>query len=156
LSALAWITFIICAVAVSIRYIAAPDSVFLFVAIPGLILLLVIPMTLSWMSRRSYAQATYKHSKKGKDLKIAKISLEMIGNIVRLSGIVQKISFKWLNRPHFQIKDETGVIRVIMFASPAEEIRVGDNVGVFGIVMKNIFALRTPAISAVSVKKKDD
>lgn len=132
----------------------APDSGLLIIAIPGLILLLVIPMALGWMSRRSYAQATKKYEGKGRYLKIAKISLGMTGDVVRVSGTVQKISFKWLNRPHFQVKDDTGgEIRVIMFTSPAEEIKVGDEVGVLGIVMKNIFARTTPAISAVSVKK---
>jgi len=153
LSALAWGTFVICAVAVFLRYIAAPDSGLLIIAIPGLILLLVIPMALGWMSRRSYAQAAEKYGGKGRYLKIAKISLGMTGDVVRVSGIVQKVSFKWLNRPHFQVKDDTGGIRVIMFTSPAEEIKVGDKVGVLGIVMKNIFARTTPAISAVSVKK---
>ena len=154
MSALAWGTFVICAVAVFLRYMTAPDSGLLSIAIPGLILLLVIPMALGWMSRRSYAQAAEKYEGKGRYLKIAKISLGMTGDVVRVSGIVQKISFKWLNRPHFQVKDDTGgEIRVIMFTSPAEEIKVGDEVGVLGIVMKNIFARTTPAISAVSVKK---
>lgn len=156
MSALAWITFIICSVAVIIRYMTVGDSRFLLFAIPGLILLLLIPMALAWMSRRSYMQAAGEYSKKARFSKIAKITLGMTGNIVRVTGDVQKISFKWLNRPHFHVKDETGGIRVIMFTAPAEKIKTGDKVDVLGIVMKNIFARKTPVISAVSVKKVND
>lgn len=149
-------TFIVCAVAVIFRYLTVPDSHFLVFAIPGLILLLLIPMTLAWMSRRSYVQAADVYGGKARFFKIVKITLGMTGDIVRVSGIVQKISFKWLNRPHFQVADETGIIRVIMFTSPAEEIKAGDKVDVLGIVMKNIFARFTPVISAVSVKKTNN
>lgn len=156
MSALAWTAFIICAAAVVIRYLAVPDSRFLVVAIPGLILLLVIPMALGWMSRRSYAQAVEKYNKKGRYLKIAKISLGMSGDIVRISGVVEKVSFRWLNRPHLQVKDDTGGIRVIMFTSPQEEVKGGDEVDVLGIVIKNIFKHTTPAISAVSISKRNN
>jgi hypothetical protein len=132
------------------------DAQFLIFAVPGLVLLIVIPMTLAWMSRRSFAQAAGEYSDECRYFEIAKINLGVTGTAVKISGGVKKVSFRWLNRPHFIIKDKTGTIRVIMFTSPADDIKMGDSVDVLGVVMKDIFSRRKPAISAVSIKKKKD
>ena len=113
-------------------------------------------MTLAWMSRRSYAQAASQYIDKCRYFKIAKITLKITGTAVKVSGCVEKVSFRWLNRPHFMIKDETGAIRAIMFTSPSEDIKAGDSVDVLGVVIKNIFSRGTPAISAVSIEKQTD
>lgn len=155
MSVLAWITFIICAAAVALHYYSTGNERFLLYAIPGLAMLIVIPFTLAWMSRRSFEQASVNYDSKARHYRIDKIGLEMTGTVLRISGKVGKISFKWLNRPHFHINDGTAGIRVIMFTAPANEISVGDSVEVLGIVMKNIFSRKAPIISAVSVKKKD-
>ncbi|MBN2569779.1 MAG: hypothetical protein JXB42_10165 [Deltaproteobacteria bacterium] len=153
MSIFAWVTFVFCSLAVLYYYLTTGNSQFLLFAIPGLILLIVIPMTLAWMSRRSYAQAADQYINRCRSFKIANISLGTTGTAVRVSGSVQKVSFRWLNRPHFIVKDETGAIRIIMFTSPSEDIKTGDSVDVLGVVIKNIFSRRAPAISAVSIEK---
>ena len=127
---------------------------FLLFAIPALLALLLIPMILAWMSRKALRDAAEQNSPHAKLYKIAKVTLAMTGQAVSISGKVKKISFRWLNRPHFHIEDATGRIRVIMFTSPAEDIRQEDDVEVLGVVIKNIFKRGDPAISAVSVKKR--
>ncbi|MCE5266175.1 MAG: nucleotide-binding protein [Deltaproteobacteria bacterium] len=129
------------------------DTRFLIYAIPGLILLIVLPMTLGWMSRRSYAKAEGEYDQKARNYKIGQIGESTRGRAVRIRGKVEKIRFRWLNRPHFQVKDDTGTIRVILFTSPAERVSTGDRVEVLGMVMKNIFDRRSQAVSAVSIKK---
>jgi len=156
MSALAWVAFTICAVAVALHYTSTGDSRFLLYAIPGLIMLLVIPVTLAWMSRRSFTQASEQFGTKARSCRIGKIDPKMIGDVVRISGEVQKISFRWLNRPHFQIKDETAGIRVIMFTAPSNKIFVGDTVEAVGIVMKHLLTRNRLIISAVSVKRIED
>jgi hypothetical protein len=153
MSIIAWIAFIVCAAAVFIHYMEVKDSRFLIFAIPGLIALLVIPMILAWMSRRTLTQAAEQHSQMARPFKIGKLSLSMTGQAVSITGEVCKISFKWLNRPHFQVKDGTGDVRVIMFTAPAEDIKLGDTVDILGVVIKNIFDRRHAAISAVNIKK---
>lgn len=153
MSVFAWVTFAICAVAVALHYHATGNERFLWFAIPGLIMLLVIPMTLAWMSRRSLAQANEESYKNARPCKPGKITQAMIGNAVRISGAVEKIGFRWLNRPHFHIKDETGEIRVIMFTAPSNQVVVGDKVEAVGIVMKYPLSKERIAISAVSVKR---
>jgi len=66
-------------------------------------------------------QANEQFGSKARACKIGKIDQRMIGDVVRISGEVQKISFRWLNRPHFHIKDETAGIRVIMFTAPSNK-----------------------------------
>lgn len=152
MSALAWIAFFICAAAVALHYTSTGDARFLLFAIPGLILLLVIPMTLAWMSRKSFARADEQFSSKAKRCKIEKIDMGMVGTVVRVTGEVEKITFKWLNRPHFHIRDKTAGIRVIMFTAPSHDIQKGDTVEAMGIVMKHLLTRNKPVISAVSIK----
>lgn len=155
MSLIAWIAFIVGAAAVFIHYMQVRDTRFLIFAIPGLIALLIIPMTLAWMSRRMFTRAAEEYDQKTKLYKIAKITLAITGEAVSITGEVQKVSFKWLNRPHFQVKDGTGTIRVIMFTAPAEDVKPGDTVDILGVVIKNIFDRRNAAISAVSIKKQN-
>jgi len=156
MSVLAWVAFIICAAAVGLHYASTGNTHFLLYAIPGLIMLLVIPMTLAWMSRRSFTQAQEQSYAAARPCKIGKIVPTMVGEVVRISGEVQKISFKWLNRPHFHIKDTTSQIRVIMFTAPANKVVVGDKVEAVGVVMKYPLKKKQLAISAVSVKRIED
>lgn len=153
MSIFAWITFILCTVAVFLRYAMTGNARFLMYAIPGLILLIVLPMALGWMSRRSYAKAEEEYDQKARRYRIGQIGESTRGQAVRITGRVEKVRFRWLNRPHFQVKDDTGTIRVILFTSPAEPIRTGDKVEILGMVMKNIFDRRSQAVSAVSIKK---
>ena len=154
MSVIAWIAFIVCAALVFMHYMEVRDTRFLIFAIPGLIAVLIIPMTLAWMSRRTFTQAAEEHNQKAKRYKIAKISLAITGEAVSITGEVLKVSFKWLNRPHFEIKDDTGTIRVIMFTAPSEDIKLGDTVDILGVVIKNIFDRPHAAISAVSIKRR--
>ncbi|MBN1615372.1 MAG: OB-fold nucleic acid binding domain-containing protein [Deltaproteobacteria bacterium] len=153
MSILAWLAFFICAAAVALHYASTGDPHFLLYAVPGLIMLLVIPMTLAWMSRRSFEQAHEQSVAKVRACKIGKISAAMIGEAVRISGEVRKISFGWLNRPHFHIEDATAQMRVIMFTAPENKVVIGDKVEAIGVVMKYPLTKTRLAISAVSVKR---
>jgi DNA/RNA endonuclease YhcR with UshA esterase domain len=137
------------------HYMEVRDTRFLIFAIPGLMALLVIPMALAWMSRRTFTQAAAEHDQTAKRYKIAKISLAITGEAVSITGEVLKVSFKWLNRPHFRVKDDTGTIKVIMFTAPSEDIKLGDTVDILGVVIKNIFDRPNAAISAVSIKRRN-
>lgn len=108
------------------------------------------------MSRRSFAQAGIEHSPGARAVKIGKIDAGMVGTVLKVRGYVEKISFKWLNRPHFHLKDEGAGIRVVMFTAPAAKIRVGDRVEVLGIVVKHLLTKNRPIVSAVSIKKIED
>jgi DNA replicative helicase MCM subunit Mcm2 (Cdc46/Mcm family) len=153
LSIFAWIAFALCAGAVLLRYMLTGDGHFLIYAVPGLILLIVIPMALGWMSRKTYEKAEVDYDKQAHRYKIGQITESARGRAVQIAGTVVNVSFRWLNRPHFRVKDDTGDIRVILFASPTEYIRIGDRVEVLGMVMKNIFDRHEQAVSAIRIQK---
>lgn len=153
MSIFAWIAFSICAAAAALHYLMVGDVRFLLYAVPSVAMLLIIPLVLAWMSRRSFAQASKEYARKARLIKIVKINNGMIGRAVKITGEVRKISFRWLNRPHFHVEDETDSIRVIMFTAPADEVKVGDRVEVLGVVMRNLFKKTIPVISAVSITK---
>lgn len=153
MSGLAWIAFGIVAFMVAVQYISTGDAHFLMYAIPMLFMILIIPIALRMMSQRGYVQAEDRYRKNARYYKIEGITLRNIGDVVKVYGVVKKVTFRWLKRPHFDIEDETDSIKVIMFTSPLEDIKVGDKVEVLGMVMRNLFRRTSPTISAVSVKK---
>jgi len=153
MSVLSWTVFVFCAVLVVVRYVATGDSAFLLYAVPALAFLVIIPVALSRMSRRSFMESSRAFDGKVRRTPIGSIGLSMVGQPVRILGTVKKISFKWLNRPHFRIEDDTGGIRVIMFTSPPDIVQVNDRVEALGMVVKNIFSADRAFVSAVSVNK---
>lgn len=148
----AWLAWLVCVGAVGIHWWQTGHHGFLLWAVPGLLLMMAIPMALNRMSRKTYAHAEADYRRQARKVAIGRISSSMLGEPVALSGTVRKVSFQWLNRPHFQVSDETGTIRVMSFTSLPSAVRRGDFVEVLGTVMKNVFDKRRPAVSAVSIR----
>lgn len=153
MSLIAWITFAVLTVAVIFSFAPTKDYRLLAFAIPMLALLVIIPMILTRMSQNTYSDATPLYEEKAKFHKISNINSSKVGDAVRIRGMVEKISFRWLNRPHLMINDGTGAISAILFTSPRESLAVGEQVEVLGTVMKGFPNRRTQAISAIAVKK---
>jgi len=153
MSALGWIAFTICSALVAAHWHTVGDGRFLIYALPGLALLVIIPFSLSAMSRRSYRNAGALYERAARSVALSTISPSMSGEAVKINGTVSKVSFRWLNRPHFIIEEGHHKIRVVMFTSPDENIAVGDRVNVLGLVMRNLFSRRSAVISAVRIGK---
>ncbi|MCD6281690.1 MAG: hypothetical protein J7J85_08795 [Deltaproteobacteria bacterium] len=153
MSLLAWIAFGIVALMIVAQYMSTGDAHFLMYAIPMLFMIFIIPMVLRMMSQQGYVQAEDRYRKNARYYRIEGITLKNIGDAVKIYGVVKKATFRWLKRPHFDIEDETDSIKVIMFTSPLEDIKVGDKVEVLGMVMKSLFKRTKPTISAVSIKR---
>jgi len=69
--------------------------------IPALFLLLFIPLTLNYMSRSQYADLAPVYEAEAKTVRIKLINENMIGKPVRITGVVEKIRFQFLNRPQY-------------------------------------------------------
>lgn len=121
--------------------------------IPGLFMLLVIPMALNYMSRSQYADLTPVYEAEAKSVRIKLVNENMIGKPVRIQGVVEKIRFQFLNRPQFIIADRSGEISVKMFTSPDEDIHEHDVVEVLGMVIRRYIAVGDPVINCVSIKR---
>ena len=123
--------------------------------IPTLILLLVIPLGLNYMSQSQYAGLTPIYEKEARPVRIKLINPGMIGDPVRIEGVVERVYFQFLNRPQYLVADRSGEISVKMFTTPKETVRKGDVVEVLGLVMKRYILGGDPTINCVSIRKID-
>jgi hypothetical protein len=125
----------------------------LFWLIPCLFMLLVIPVALNYMSRKQYADLVPEYERQAKPVRIRLINENMIGKVVRINGVVERVHFQFLNRPQYSIADRSGAISVKMFTSPDEDIKVNDVVEVLGQVIRRYIVPGDPVVNCVSIRK---
>jgi len=119
--------------------------------IPVLFMLLVVPIALNYMSRSQYAELKPEYKREAKTVRVKLINENMIGKIVRIEGVVERVHFQFLNRPQYTIGDRSGTISVKMFTSPDENIKVNDIVEVYGQVIRRYIVTGEPVINCVSI-----
>jgi hypothetical protein len=121
--------------------------------IPGLFMLLVIPMALNYMSRSQYAELEPLYEAQAKTVRVKMINENMVGKVVRIEGVVERVYFRFLNRPQYLVADRSGEISVKMFTSPDEDVKVNDVVEVLGQVIHRYILTGDPVINCVSIRK---
>ena len=121
--------------------------------IPGLFLLLLIPIGLNYMSRSQYADLKPIYEAEAKTVRIKLINESMVGKIVRVEGVVERVYFQFLNRPQYMVADRSGAISVKMFTNPDEDVKVNDVVEVLGQVLRRYMVAGDPVINCVSIRK---
>ena len=119
---------------------------------PTLILLLLIPMILNYMSQKEYEDLVPAYESEARTLKIREINNQMIQKPVRFEGLVEEVRFRSLNRPHFIVSDRTGMIPVKMFTTPREDVRPGDVVEVLGQVIHRYIVTGDPVVNGVNIR----
>ncbi|MDD1715094.1 MAG: nucleotide-binding protein [Methanoregulaceae archaeon] len=134
-------------------YFATGNWQLLLWGIPTLVLILVIPMALNYMSQSQYVSLTPQYEREARPVRVKLINPSMIGQPVRIEGVVERVYFQFLNRPQFLVADRSGEISVKMFTSPQEKVRQGDVVEVLGLVMKRYVMTGDPVINCVSIRK---
>ena len=125
----------------------------LFWLIPCVFMLLVIPIALNYMSRKQYADLAPEYEEQAKTVRVKMINENMIGKIVRINGVVERVNFQFLNRPQYSVADRSGAISVKMFTSPDDTIKVNDLVEVLGQVIRRYIVTGEPVINCVSIRK---
>ncbi|HUU75358.1 MAG TPA: nucleotide-binding protein [Methanoregulaceae archaeon] len=131
------------------------DITILYWGIPTVILLLLIPLGLNYLSQSQYADLEPVYAKEAKTVRIKLINQNMVGQPVRIEGVVERVYFQFLNRPQYMVADRSGEISVKMFTGSRETIKEGDIVEVLGMVIKRYFFGGDPVINCVSIKKID-
>ena len=154
-SIIAIAVFVIFTILLLIAYFLSRNWQILLWGIPTLILLLVIPVALNYMSQKQYSDLTPLYEKEARPVRIKLINPGMIGDPVKIEGVVERVYFQFLNRPQFLIADRSGEISVKMFTSPSQKIEKGDVVEVLGLVMKRYVVGGDPVINCVSIRKVD-
>ncbi|HNQ29436.1 MAG: hypothetical protein A4E36_02278 [Methanoregulaceae archaeon PtaB.Bin009] len=143
------------AILLAIAYILGRDSTLLVWGIPTLILLMIMPLGLNYLSQKEYADVRPQYEREARSVRIKLINLNMVGEPVRIEGVVEKVRFQFLNRPQYIVADRSGEISVKMFTHPGVTIKVGDVVEVLGMVMKRYLAAGDAIVNGVSIKKID-
>lgn len=136
-------------------YLITKDTRLLIWGIVTLVLLLTIPIGLNYMSQKEYADIRPQYEREARPIRIKLINLNMVGDPVRIEGLVEKVRFQFLNRPQYLVADRSGEISVRMYTQPEETVKVGDIVEVLGMVMKRYIVSGDAVINGVSIKKID-
>jgi RecJ-like exonuclease len=121
--------------------------------VPSLFLLLVIPVLLNYMSRSQYKDLEPAYEKEAKTVRVRLINESMIGKIVRIEGVVERVHFQFLNRPQYTVADRSGSISVKMFTSPEYDVKVNDIVEVYGQVIRRYMVTGEPVVNCVIIRK---
>ncbi len=143
------------AVILAVTVLITNDMSFLIWGVPALILLFVIPLALNYMSQKEYADLEPVYREKAKTVRIRLINESMIGQVVRVEGVVEQVHFQFLNRPSYVVADRSGEISVKMFTSPPERVKKGDIVEAIGTVIQRYIMTGDPVINCVVIKKID-
>ncbi|WOF16207.1 nucleotide-binding protein [Methanoplanus sp. FWC-SCC4] len=136
-------------------FVSTGDLSFFLLGIVLLVLMLLIPLMLNYMSQDQYAGLIPIYESEAKDTRIKNINSSMIGNIVRIEGVVERVLFKSLNRPQYLVADKSGEISVKMFTTPIEDADKDDVVEVYGQIIKRYIFVGDPVINAVIIRKLD-
>jgi hypothetical protein len=153
ISIIAIAVFVVFTILLFVAYYLTQSWQLLLWGIPTLILLLVIPVALNYMSQSQYVDLTPVYEREARPVRIKLINPGMIGDPVRIEGVVERVYFQFLNRPQYLIADRSGEISVKMFTSPGQKIEKGDVVEVLGLVMKRYVVGGDPVINCVSIRK---
>ncbi|MHC1630588.1 MAG: nucleotide-binding protein [Methanoculleaceae archaeon] len=130
------------------------DSHILFWAVPTIIALFLIPVGMNYLSQREYRNLVPFYERDARPMRIKAINESMLGQNVRIEGVVERVYFRYLNRPQYLLADRTGEISVKMFTTPAEDIREGDVVEVLGQVIRRYVLTGDPVINCVDIRRK--
>jgi hypothetical protein len=155
ISIIAVAVFVVFTILLLITYFFTGSWQVLVWGIPTLILLLIIPLALNYMSQSQYAGHEPMNEREARPVRIKLINPNMIGDPVKIEGVVERVYFQFLNRPQYLVADRSGEISVKMFTSPQENVREGDVVEILGLVMKRYVVGGDPVINCVSIRKID-
>lgn len=153
ISVIAIAVFLLFAIALGVTYLLTGDSSLLVWGIPTVILLLILPVGLNYMSMKEYADLKPAYEREAVGARIRLINESMIGKVVRIEGVVESVRFKFLNRPQYIVADRTGEISVKMFTGAGEDINVNDVVEVLGQVIRRYVVTGDAVINAISITK---
>ncbi|MEI6840738.1 MAG: nucleotide-binding protein [Methanomicrobiales archaeon] len=153
ISIVALAVVVLFAILLSFAYINSGETRLLLFGIPGVLLLLVIPMALNYMSQKQYQELVPEYEKEARPVRIKMINKSMMGQVVRIEGVVERTYFQFLNRPQFLVGDRSGEISVKMFTSPEETIKKDDVVEVLGTIIQRYIFTGEPVVNCVSIRK---
>lgn len=155
-TAVALAVFLFFMALIAVYVLTTGNASVLIWAVPSAVMLILIPLALNYMSQKQYASLVPVYEAEAKTTRIRAINLNMLGQPVRVKGVVERVYFQFLNRPQYLVADRTGEISVKMFTSPAEDVHEGDVVEVLGTIVKRYILTGDAVINCVSIRKVEN
>lgn len=137
-------------------FIATKDFAFLYWGLPLCIALLLLPMISGYSLGSQYIKLLPEYENAAKPTRIKHINLQAMGKAVRVEGVVQKISGKFLGRPRLTIFDGSGSCIVFRSILLDEPIAIGDNIEAVGMVVKKYAVAGALSVHGVGIWKRDN
>ena len=153
ISIVALVVVVLFAILLFFAYYSSREITLLLFGIPGVVLLLVIPMALNYMSQKQYMELIPEYERVARPVRIKMINKSMMGQVVSFEGVVERTYFQFLNRPQFLIGDRSAEISVKMFTSPEETIKKDDVVEVLGTIIQRYIFTGEPVVNCISIKR---
>lgn len=153
ISIVALAVVVIFAVLLITAYVLSGDAYLFVWGIPCLILLVVIPIGLNYMSQSQYEDLVPVYEREARPVRIKMINESLLNKPVRIEGVIERTYFQFLNRPQYLVADRTGEISVKMFTNPKEDVVKGDVVEVLGMIIKRYVITGDPVVNCVSIRK---
>lgn len=126
------------------------NPLYLYLGIPLIILLIVMPILLTYSSEKQVLRNIDSARSVAKYVRARQVTAAMRGTTVILEGKIVKVSGLYMNKPVYIVQDATGIIVVKRFALPDPLVGPGAVVEVLGRVFGR--AKGSVFINALTIK----
>ena len=137
-------------------FIATGELSFVYWGLPLCIALLILPMFSGYSLGSQYIKLLPEYEEAAKPTRIKNINLQTMGKAVRVEGVVQKITGKFLGRPRLTIFDGSGSCIVFRSILLDEPVAIGDNIEAVGMVVKKYAVAGALSVHGVGIWKRDN
>lgn len=137
-------------------FIATKDVAFLYWGLPLCFALLLLPMVSGYSLGSQYKKLLPEYEDAAVPTRIKNINLKSMGKAVRVEGVVQKITGKFLGRPRLTIFDGSGSCIVFRSILLDEPVAIGDNIEAVGMVVKKYAVAGALSVHGVGIWKRDN
>ena len=156
LTPIIWVVFGFFVVLFVGSFFISGDPAFLYWGLPLCLGLLIIPLFSSYSLGSQYIKLLPEYEAAAKPTRIKHINLQSMGKAVRVEGVVQKVTGKFLGRPRLTVFDGSGSCIVFRSTMLEEPIAVGDNIEAVGMVVKKYAIAGALSVHGVGVWKRDN
>lgn len=140
----------------ALSYIGTADMMYLYWGIPLSLAMLIIPFFNSYSVGSQYLKLLPEYEEQSKRVRVKQINHTMGGKPVRIEGVVQAVKGKLLCRPALTIFDGSAAIIARKSVPLDEEVVVGDNVEVVGMVVRRFTIFGDYIVHTIRVKKVEN
>ncbi|HJJ32482.1 MAG TPA: hypothetical protein O0X25_02535 [Methanocorpusculum sp.] len=131
---------------------ATKDMLYVFVGVPIVILLIVLPLFMAYFNEKQVRDREPGARAAAKFVRARQVTAAMGGKAVILEGKIVKVGGIYMNRPVYVLQDASGQIVVKRFAMPQRLVGIGAVVEVLGYVYGRMTNRQSVYVNALSIR----